>query len=161
VPDSAAALAAEEVLTLDIQAILKALQHRYPMLLVDRIDRLEPGVYAEGVKCVTANEPYLVGHFPDHPIMPGVLIVDALAQAAGIMLRAGFSPQALRARREGGRTGVLAAIHRMRFLRPVVPGDQLRLQVRHLRTCGNAFQVKVDAFVGADLAATGELLLAS
>jgi 3-hydroxyacyl-[acyl-carrier-protein] dehydratase len=160
VPEALAALPAVEPGTLDIQGILGILPHRYPMLLVDRIDRLQPGVTAEGVKSVTVNEPFMAGHFPGYPIMPGVLIVDALAQVAGIMMRtapalAGASaPPADRAR-----PGVLAAIQKMRFLRPVLPGDRLRLQARHVKTFGSVHQVKVDAWVEDLLVATGELTL--
>lgn len=149
---------------LEIEAIMEILPHRYPMLLVDRITRLEPGVSAEGVKSVTVNEPYLAGHFPDFPIMPGVLIVDALAQVAGIMLRTG-----VRAKREAAgqgapppsRPGVLASIPRMRFHRMVLPGDQLRLHVRHVKTFGNTHSVQVEGRVNGEVVAAGELVLAS
>ena len=114
---------------LDIHGILRTIPHRYPMLLVDRIERYEPGVFAEGLKCVTVNEPYLVGHFPNHPIMPGVLIVDALAQLAGIMLRTGALKYAGEAAAPMARLGVLASIQKMRFLKPVLPGDQLQTVV--------------------------------
>jgi 3-hydroxyacyl-[acyl-carrier-protein] dehydratase len=160
VPEVLEALAETETRSLDIQGILRILPHRYPMLLVDRIDRLEPGVCADGVKCVTIDEPFLAGHFPGFPIMPGVLIVDALAQVAGIMLRTvpGNAPAA-----DGDRPrpGVLAGIQKMRFLRPVVPGDRLRLQARHLKTFGSVHQVKVEAWVDESLVAAGELVLAS
>src|SRR3954471_24822967 len=110
---------------LDTGTVLSLLPHRYPMLLVDRIDHVEPGKYAEGLKCVTTNEPFLVGHFPGYPIMPGVLIVDALAQVAGIMLRArseGDAPAPDEpGRPEGNPLGVLAAIQKMRFVRQVRP----------------------------------------
>jgi 3-hydroxymyristoyl/3-hydroxydecanoyl-(acyl carrier protein) dehydratase len=96
------------------------------MLLVDRIDRLQPGVSAEGIKSVTVNEPFMAGHFPGYPIMPGVLIVDALAQVAGIMMRTAPAPALASPSAPPGdraRPGVLAAIQKMRFLRPVLPGD--------------------------------------
>ena len=187
---------------LEIEAIMELLPHRYPMLLVDRITRLDPGVSAEGLKSVTVNEPYLAGHFPGHPIMPGVLIVDALAQVAGIMLRKGVRVKSVaagqtappppsrpgvlivdalaqvagimlrtgfRAKREAagqttaeaGRPGVLAAIPRMRFLRPVLPGDQLRLHTRHVKTLGNTHMVQVEARVNGEVVTAGELVLAS
>jgi 3-hydroxyacyl-[acyl-carrier-protein] dehydratase len=150
---------------LDFEAVQRLLPHRYPMLLVDRIDHVEPGKYAEGVKCVTSNEPFLVGHFPGYPIMPGVLIVDALAQVAGIMLRAQPASEASvpeEARRsEGNPLGVLAAIQKMRFVRQVRPGDRLSLKVRLLKTFASTHLVSAEAFVDNDLVAAGELVLAS
>jgi 3-hydroxymyristoyl/3-hydroxydecanoyl-(acyl carrier protein) dehydratase len=111
---------------------------------------------------VTVNEPYMAGHFPGYPIMPGVLIVDALAQVAGIMLRSaapaplsGFAPDAK------SRPGVLASIQRMRFLRQVLPGDRLSLKVRLLKSFGSLHQVAGEASVGDQVAAVGELVLAA
>jgi beta-hydroxyacyl-ACP dehydratase FabZ len=162
VPEAAPNLELTNPAGLELEAIMELLPHRYPMLLVDRITRLTPGVACEGVKCVTANEPYMAGHFPDYPIMPGVLIVDALAQVAGIMLRTG-----LRGPREAGdpaqkpRPGVLAAIPRMKFLHPVLPGDQLRLHTSHVKTMGHTHLVKVEARVNGEVVAAGELVLAS
>ena len=150
---------------LGVPEILRLLPHRYPMLFVDRIDRLEPGRYAEGVKCVTANEPFLGGHFPDYPIMPGVFIVEALAQLGGIMLRSSGAPGGPSPARDAGAKsgghGVLASIQRMRFLRPVLPGDQLQLRVTLIKSLGNVHQVKVEGLVRGQAAAAGELVLAS
>lgn len=151
-------------LGLDIRGILRVLPHRYPMLMVDRIDSLEPGVCAEGVKNVSANEPFMVGHFPDYPIMPGVLIVDALAQTAGIMLRtkpARPAPVPAEATAEPRQPGMLAAIPKMRFLRPVFPGDQLLLQVRLMKSFAGLHRIDAKARVGDQLVATGELILSS
>lgn len=144
---------------LGIQEVLKLLPHRYPMLMVDRIDSLEPGVSAEGIKCVTANEPFFQGHFPEHPIMPGVLIVESMAQVAGIMLRTRSSAAAEPPQQ--ARPGVLATIQRMRFRRPVLPGDQLRVRATHLKSLGTVHHVKVEALVGEELVADGELMLGS
>ncbi|MCY1014486.1 3-hydroxyacyl-ACP dehydratase FabZ [Pyxidicoccus sp. MSG2] len=149
---------------LGIQELLKLLPHRYPMLMVDRIDSLEPGVFAEGIKCVTANEPFFQGHFPEHPIMPGVLIVESMAQVAGVMLRTRGLPEAEGAEQtpsKPARPGVMANIQRMRFRRPVVPGDQLRVRATHLKSLGTVHQVKVEARVGEELVADGELMLGS
>lgn len=152
-------------LTLDIQEIRSLLPHRYPMLLVDRVDLLEPGVRIEAIKCVTANEPFLTGHFPDYPIMPGVLIVDALAQAAGIMLRADRSrPAPATADAEGGRRarpGLLASIPRMRFYSPALPGDRLLLRVSLMKSFGSTHRVKAEAEVDGRRVAAGELILSS
>lgn len=146
---------------LDVREVMRHLPHRYPMLLVDRVDALVPGVSAVGVKCVTINEPFMTGHFPDHPIMPGVLIVDALAQLAGVMLRSDAgAPRPERAPSEQ-RPGVLASIQRMRFFRPVLPGDRLELRVRLQKTLGNVHQVQAEARVAGETVAAGELLLAS
>ncbi|WP_164006972.1 3-hydroxyacyl-ACP dehydratase FabZ [Pyxidicoccus trucidator] len=153
---------AEEPSSLGIQEILKLLPHRYPMLMVDRIDGLEPGVFAEGIKCVTANEPFFQGHFPEHPIMPGVLIVESMAQVAGVMLRTrslfGIESDGQTAAKPA-RPGVMATIQRMRFRRPVVPGDQLRVRATHLKSLGTVHHVKVEARVGEELVADGELML--
>jgi 3-hydroxyacyl-[acyl-carrier-protein] dehydratase len=142
----------EAQVPLGVPEILGLLPHRYPMLFVDRIDHLEPGRYAEGVKCVTANEPFLAGHFPDYPIMPGVFIVEALAQLAGVMLRSSSAPK---------RPIPAEAIQKVRFLRPVLPGDQLQLRVTLIKSLGSVHQVKVEALVRGQAAATGELVLAS
>ncbi|QSQ28101.1 3-hydroxyacyl-ACP dehydratase FabZ [Pyxidicoccus parkwayensis] len=134
------------------------------MLMVDRIDALEPGVSAEGIKCVTANEPFFQGHFPEHPIMPGVLIVESMAQVAGIMLRTRSTPGAESQPQEApkqARPGVMASIQRMRFRRPVLPGDQLRVRATHLKSLGTVHHVKVEALVGEELVADGELMLGS
>jgi 3-hydroxyacyl-[acyl-carrier-protein] dehydratase len=147
---------------LGIQQLLEILPHRYPMLMVDRIDGLEPGAFAEGIKCVTANEPFFQGHFPGHPIMPGVLIVESMAQVAGVMLRTRslqVVPSEEPSAPKQARLGVMASIQRMRFRRPVVPGDQLRVRATHLKTLGAVHHVKVEALVGEELVADGELML--
>jgi beta-hydroxyacyl-ACP dehydratase FabZ len=147
--------------SLGIREVLQYLPHRYPMLLVDRVESLVPGVSATGIKCVTVNEPYMVGHFPGYPIMPGVLIVDALAQVGGIMLRSAGAPAGAAPQGGESRPGVLATIQRMRFLRQVLPGDRLSLKVRLQKRFGSLHQVAVEASVDGDVVATGELVLAS
>lgn len=155
--------AAEAPAELGVPEILKLLPHRYPMLLIDRVERLEPGRSATAIKCVTANEPFLVGHFPEYPIMPGVLIVDAFAQLSGIMMRAqgepASAPETASPRRR--RIGVLASIRKMRFLRPVFPGDRMWLTVTHVKTVAHVHQVKAEARVEDQLVAAGELVLGS
>lgn len=157
--------ASEPQTGLSIQEILETLPHRYPMLMVDRILRLEPGTFAEGIKCVTMNEPFFQGHFPGHPIMPGVLIVESMAQVAGIMLRVQAMSQSEAPSETQGlrpsRPGVMASIQRMRFRHPVVPGDQLRVRATHLKSLGSIHQVKVEALVKDTLVADGELMLGS
>src|SRR4030065_685952 len=99
---------------------MRLLPHRYPFLLLDRIVEFEPGRRVVGIKNVTINEPFFLGHFPDYPIMPGVLIIEALAQAGGFL--------ALKAMGEKGKIAFFAGIDNCKFRRPVVPGDQLRLE---------------------------------
>jgi beta-hydroxyacyl-ACP dehydratase FabZ len=105
---------------LDIQAIKAILPHRYPFLLVDRIVELEPERIV-GIKNVTANEPFFQGHFPAFPVMPGVLIVEAMAQVAGVLVMKDLGPQG---------AVFLASIDQAKFRRPVVPGDQLRIEMK-------------------------------
>ncbi|MCH6547669.1 MAG: 3-hydroxyacyl-ACP dehydratase FabZ, partial [Gemmatimonadetes bacterium] len=110
---------------MDITKILEVLPHRYPMLLVDRIIDSEPGKRIVGIKNVTINEPFFQGHFPGHPIMPGVLIIEAMAQTGGmLMMDTVENPQ--------DKVVYFMTIDKVKFRRPVVPGDQLRLEVELL-----------------------------
>ena len=110
---------------MDIQAVLKYLPQRYPLLLIDRVKECEPGKRIVAVKNVSANEPYFQGHFPGRPIMPGVLILEAMAQAAGLLVFSAKPP--------GGHDGSVyyyVGIDNARFKKPVTPGDQLELEVK-------------------------------
>jgi len=132
--------------------IRKLIPHRFPFLLVDKIIELEPGKKAVGIKNVTANEPFFQGHFPEYPIMPGVLIVEALAQTAGI---ATANPD------EGkGKLGLFASIDSMKFKRPVLPGDTLRLEAEILMNKMGVVKAKVKATVDSQVAAEGEIKFA-
>jgi 3-hydroxyacyl-[acyl-carrier-protein] dehydratase len=116
---------------LTINDIMKNLPHRYPFLLVDRIVELEPGVRATGIKNVTINEPFFQGHFPDQPIMPGVLIIEAMAQVAGVMaFRSGVE----------GKSVYFMSIDNAKFRRPVVPGDQIIMEIKVLKQRGNVWK---------------------
>jgi len=132
-----------------IQEIMDLLPHRYPFLLVDRVVEYEPGVRIVGLKNVTINEPFFAGHFPGHPIMPGVLIVEALAQTGGIL--------ALKELGGEKKLAYFAGIERCRFRRPVLPGDQLLLNVTITAHKGPVWKMHGEARVGDALAAEADL----
>lgn len=138
---------------LNVQQIAKLLPHRYPFLLVDRIIELEPNKRVVGVKCVTANEPFFVGHFPGHPIMPGVLILEALAQASALMTLTTM-PEEQRA----GKVIYFMAIDGARFRKPVVPGDTLELHCEMLKNKGAIIKVRGEAKVDGQVVAEGEFM---
>jgi len=138
--------------------ILKLIPHRYPFLLVDKIIELEPGKRAVGIKNVTVNEPFFQGHFPGFPIMPGVLIVEALAQTAGIAVNA--NETGAEGGENSGKLGVFASIDGMKFKKQVVPGDTLRMEVEILSTKMGVTKAKVKATVEDKIAAEGEIRFA-
>lgn len=137
---------------LDVKQIQDLLAHRFPFLLVDRITELEPGKRAVGIKCVTFNEWFFQGHFPNEPVMPGVLILECMAQVGGIAI--------LSAPENKGLTGYLVGVEKARFRQPVTPGDQLtvRAEVTSIRT--NICFVKAEAFVNGKLVAEAQLTMA-
>lgn len=142
-------------LPVDAERIAAILPHRYPFLLVDRVVELEPGQSIVAIKNVTLNEPFFEGHFPGHPVMPGVLIVEALAQASGLLI--GLSGTMAD---KDDRIFYLAKVDNARFLKPVVPGDQLRLEVQLKRLIrGMGIFTACAKVEGAD-AATCELMCA-
>lgn len=134
---------------IDIQKILP---HRYPFLLVDRVTELEDGKRAVGIKNVTVNEPFFQGHFPQNPIMPGVLIVEALAQVGAVML--------LSMPENRGKLGVFTGIDAMKFRRQVIPGDTLTLEAELLMYRHGMGKAKVSATVEDKIAAAGEISFA-
>jgi 3-hydroxyacyl-[acyl-carrier-protein] dehydratase len=133
--------------TLDIGAIMRMIPHRYPFLLVDRLIDIVPGESATGVKNVTANEPHFPGHFPGTPVMPGVLIVEAMAQTAAVLVVHSLGKEA------EGKLVYFMSIDDCRFRRPVVPGDQLRLEVRKDRARGPVWRFSGTAKVGDQVVA--------
>ncbi len=136
---------------LDIRQILEILPHRYPFLLVDRIVMIEEGKRVVGIKNVTFNEPFFQGHFPGHPIMPGVLIVEAMAQVGAVlMLRSMVN--------RDDKLVYFAGIDRVKFRRPVIPGDQVRFEVEVLKARSRTARLRGEAYVGKDLVAEAEIL---
>jgi len=137
---------------MDIHQILKKLPHRYPFLLVDRVLEIEDGVRIRALKNVTINEPFFAGHFPHRPVMPGVLMLEALAQTAALLSFA--TTKGL------GENSVyyFVGIDGARFKRPVEPGDQLILEAELLRSKSGIFKFKTRALVGAEIAVEAELM---
>jgi 3-hydroxyacyl-[acyl-carrier-protein] dehydratase len=126
--------------------------HRYPFLLVDRIEEIEPGVRAVGVKNVTQNEPFFQGHFPDYPVMPGVLIIEAMAQVGAVGVMAGGE--------HTDRLALFAGIDGVRFRRQVLPGDVLRMEVEITRLKGKVGRGKGRATVEGERVCEAELMFA-
>ncbi|MCM3112037.1 3-hydroxyacyl-ACP dehydratase FabZ [Lederbergia lenta] len=137
---------------LDIQQIKEIIPHRYPFLLVDKITELEEGKKAVGLKNVTANEEFFNGHFPDYPVMPGVLIVEALAQVGAVAM--------LIKEENRGRLAFFAGIDKCRFKRQVKPGDQLQLEVEIIRIKGPIGKGKAVASVDGEVVCEAEITFA-
>uniref|UniRef100_A0A7C3UZT8 3-hydroxyacyl-[acyl-carrier-protein] dehydratase FabZ n=1 Tax=Desulfobacca acetoxidans TaxID=60893 RepID=A0A7C3UZT8_9BACT len=135
-----------------IEEIMRILPHRYPFLLVDRILEVEPDKHIVGLKNVTINEPFCVGHFPQSPIMPGVLIVEAMAQVAGILALLS-TPENI-----GNDALYLMAMDKVRFRKPVVPGDRLILELTVLKGKKKYFKMEGKATVDNNLVAEAELM---
>lgn len=137
---------------LNAKEIQEIIPHRYPFLLVDRIVDLVEGVSAVGIKNVTANEPFFQGHFPNYPVMPGVLIVEALAQVGAVVL--------LKMPANQGKIALFAGIDGFRFRKQVFPGDTLRLEVQLTKMRGPVGKGSAVASVDGDVVAEGELMFA-
>ena len=143
---------------IDCSIIMKMLPHRYPFLLIDKVTELEPGVSAVGIKNVTVNEPYFQGHFPDQPIVPGVLLLESLAQLTAVMYGSEALPADTNWEKistkdfEGldlaGSVGYLAEIRNVKFMSLVKPGDTLELHAKKGASMGRLMQIKVFAKVG-------------
>lgn len=135
----------------DIVKVMELLHHRYPFLLIDKIVACEGGKYVEAIKNVSINEPYFQGHFPGHPVMPGVLILESMAQAGGVMMTATKSQKMLY---------YLAGVDDARFKSPVVPGDVLTLKVTTIREREKMGKARGEAWVGDRLVAEATFLFA-
>nr|WP_280985083.1 3-hydroxyacyl-ACP dehydratase FabZ [Halanaerobium praevalens] len=136
---------------IDISVIRSILPHRYPLLLVDKIEKVEKKESIIGIKNVTINEEFFLGHYPDHPIMPGVLIVEAMAQVAGILIYYSFEEME-------DKLPIFTSIDKAKFRTPVKPGDQLRMKVEIVRLRKRISKVKGKAYVGDNLAAEAEMM---
>ncbi|HET7301350.1 MAG TPA: 3-hydroxyacyl-ACP dehydratase FabZ [Oleiagrimonas sp.] len=143
-------------LPVDVEHIQRLLPHRYPFLLVDRVLELEMGKRIAAIKNVTINEPFFQGHFPGHPVMPGVLIVEALAQAAGVLFQLSASSDD----NNGSSLYYLVKIDKARFTAMVVPGDQLRLEVNLKRLLRGMGLFEARALVDGNEVASCELMCA-
>src|SRR3984957_6785875 len=132
--------------------------HRPPFLWIDRVEELEPGVRCVALKFVDPEDPIFAGHFPGKPILPGVLIIEAVAQTAGVMLG---SVSALTTRETEGGVALLAAVNRFKFLKPVTPGQELRIETKKLTEVGQLVCIGGTVSVGGETGATGELSVVS
>ena len=120
--------------SIDVEGIQRLLPHRYPMLMIDRVINMEPGLRATGIKNVTINEPFFQGHFPGHPVMPGVLIIEAMAQTAAVVVVTTLD------RERNGSVVYFMSIDHARFRKPVLPGDTMYLYVEKQRSRGNVWK---------------------
>ncbi len=132
---------------IDVKEIMNCLPHRFPFLMVDRVIEVQEGKRAVGIKNVTINEPFFQGHFPGEPIMPGVLIVEAMAQVSGVLASKSGT---------AGKSTYFLAIEKAKFRKPVTPGDQLRIEVEVLRGRGNIWKFAGKAYVEDKLVAEAE-----
>ena len=136
-----------QIADLDVNQIMEMIPHRYPFLMIDRVTEIVPQTSAVGIKNVTINEPYFQGHFPSQPIMPGVMIVEAMAQTAGVLVVASFE------KKSDGRLVYFMTIDNARFRKPVVPGDTLHIHVNRIQNRGTVWKFKGEAKVDGNLVA--------
>jgi len=137
----------EEINDIDIVRIMEMIPHRYPFLMIDKVTQVIPDVSAIGVKNVTINEPFFQGHFPGHPVMPGVLLIEAMAQTSAILVVHTMGPEA------EGKLVYFMSVDQARFRKPVTPGDSLSIIVTKQRNRGNVWKFRGEARVGETLMA--------
>jgi 3-hydroxyacyl-[acyl-carrier-protein] dehydratase len=135
---------------IDITEILARIPHRYPFLLVDRCEDYRPSQSITGIKCVTVNEPFFQGHFPGYPVMPGVLLIEAIAQSGAVLMSKSLEVDV------AGKTILFMSVDNCRFRSPVRPGDVVRMPVEVVRARGDIFKFKGQALVGEKVAAECE-----
>lgn len=135
---------------IEIAEIMERLPHRYPFLLIDRCEDYRAGESIIGIKCVSVNEPFFQGHFPDNPVMPGVLIVEAMAQSGAVMMSKTLNVD------KRGKTILFMTLDNVRFRMPVRPGDVLKMHVRTLKIRGDIYKFRGEAFVNGKAAAEAE-----
>jgi 3-hydroxyacyl-[acyl-carrier-protein] dehydratase len=135
---------------IDITEILARIPHRYPFLLVDRCEDYRPSQSIVGIKCVTVNEPFFQGHFPGYPVMPGVLLIEAIAQSGAVLMSKSLEVDV------AGKTILFMSVDNCRFRSPVRPGDVVRMPVEVVRARGDIFKFKGQAMVGDKVAAECE-----
>ncbi|CAN7235108.1 3-hydroxyacyl-ACP dehydratase FabZ [Phenylobacterium sp. LjRoot225] len=142
--------AGEGAAEIDIIEILARIPHRYPFLLVDRAEEYRPHESIVGIKCVTVNEPFFQGHFPGYPVMPGVLIVEAMAQTGAVLMSKSLNVDV------AGKTILFISVDNCRFRQPVRPGDVVRMHVEVVRARGDVFKFRGRALVGEKVAAEAD-----
>lgn len=140
-------MTADHTAMIDIEGIIKMIPHRYPFLLIDRVQDVVPKTSATGIKNVTINEPFFPGHFPDKPIMPGVLIIESMAQTAAVLVVSGLGSES------EGKLVYFMSVESARFRKPVVPGDRLEIKVIKKQTRGNVWKFDGQAYVQNTLVA--------
>ena len=136
-----------DLTSIDVEGIMRMIPHRYPFLMIDRVVDLETGVGATGIKNVSINEPYFQGHFPGKPVMPGVLLIEAMAQTAAVVVVHALGPQS------EGKLVYFMSVESARFRKPVVPGDTLYVHVSKQRSRGNVWKFAGEAKVNGTLVA--------
>ena len=136
--------------SIDIQEVLRRIPHRYPFLLIDRAEDYIPSTSIIGIKCVTMNEPFFIGHFPNNPVMPGVLIIEALGQTGGVLMSKSLNADV------SNKTIFFAAVDACRFRSPVRPGDVLRMHVDVIKHRGDLYKFRGSAFVDGRICAECE-----
>ena len=146
----------ETAISIDIDGVMRMIPHRYPFLMIDRIVDLIPGTEATGIKNVSINEPYFQGHFPSRPVMPGVLLIEAMAQTAAVVVVHSLGPQS------EGRLVYFMSVESARFRKPVFPGDTLHVHVSRQRNRANVWkfagEAKVDGVLVAEAVYTAMIL---